>query len=73
MCVSLCMYNIYFIAWQPTCATGVALKKKIKYIKEGVPVVAQWVKNLISIREDTGLIPDLAQWFKDPVLRQAAA
>ena len=25
-------------------------------------------KNLTSIHEDTGLIPDLAQLFKDPVL-----
>ena len=30
----------------------------------GVPVVAPQVKNLTSIHEDMGLIPDLPQWFK---------
>ena len=32
----------------------------------GVPFVAQWVKNLSSIHEDTGSIPGLTQW--DPAL-----
>ena len=34
----------------------------------GVPVVAQWVKNLTSIREDLGLIPGLDQCAKDLAL-----
>ena len=30
-----------------------------------VPVVAQWVRNLTSIHEDVGSMPDLTQWVKD--------
>ena len=36
----------------------------------GVPVVTQWVTNLASIHEDTGLLPGLAQWVKDLALLQ---
>ena len=47
----------------------------------GVPAVAEWVKNQTarlpvvaikkptSILEESGLIPGLAQWVKDPVSR----
>ena len=43
-------------------------KKKKKKSIVGVPVVAQWVTNLMSIHEVEGLIPGLAQYVKDPLL-----
>ena len=41
--------------------------------QDGVLIVAHWVKNLTSIQENVGLIPDLAQWVKDLGLLQAGA
>ena len=40
---------------------------------EGVPAVAQRVKNPTSIQEDEGSLPGLVQQVKDPALPRAAA
>ena len=39
---------------------------------EGIPTVAQWVKNPASTHEDAGSISGLVQWVKNPVLPRAA-
>ena len=46
--------------------TFIVLKRKKKKIE--VPIVAQRVTNPTRIHENSGLIPVLTQWFKDPVL-----
>ena len=51
-----------FNKWSNNHAANNAIKK----IKTRVPIVAQQVKNLISIHEDVGLIPSLTHWVKDP-------
>ena len=59
-----------------TCCRCRPKKKKKKTKKSdplGILMVAQWVKNPTSVREDVGLIPGLAQWVKDLALPRGVA
>ena len=43
-------------------------KEEQRNLKKGeieVSIVAQWVKNTTSIREDASMIPGPSQWVKD--------
>ena len=40
----------------------------LKTFIPGVPVVAQWLTNLIRNHDVVGLIPGLAQWVEDLAL-----
>ena len=42
--------------------------EKHKKDSMGVPVVAQLIKSLTSIHKDSGSIPGLSTWVKDPAL-----
>ena len=56
---------IQALAWEPPYAAGATLKKKDKKKNR---IYSQSWRPEISIYEDTGLIPGLSQWVKDPAL-----
>ena len=43
-------------------------KRNKREIGVGVPVVAQWLTNLIRNHEVVGSVPTLAQWVNDSAL-----
>ena len=60
------------LAWEPPYAKSVGLKKKkmTKILAKFQSFYCGTVEmNPTGIYEDTGLIPDLVQWVKDPVLQ----
>ena len=59
----MAMAPIRPLAWESPYAKRVAINRP-----KGVPVVAQWLKNLNRNQEVEGLIPGLAQWVNDPAL-----
>ena len=55
--------NMFLFFLQTPKGIGYLIKLLFKYEIIGVPIVAQQVKNLTSIHEDSGSIPGLIQWL----------
>ena len=42
----------------------------LKFMSVGIPIVAQQLRIQLSVHEDVGSTPDLAQWVKNSALLQ---
>ena len=60
-----CMINITFLTLIMNYQKEKMGKQSHSKFYQGVPSVAQWSMNLISIHENAGLILGLAYWVKD--------
>ena len=64
-------HKVHCLGWivlQSFTLTLPTWRKGPRKLNLGSPVVAQGLTNPTRIHEDTGSIPGLAQWVKDPVL-----
>ena len=64
--ISRCLLRVVWSSLQGGGWAPRPSKASCEGMKQGVPTVGQWVKNLTSILEDVDLIPGLAQWAGDP-------